>query len=165
MDSMKRFLAMLFTIVAVSVSGLSQVVSSDVITTVGDDYNNQYASMQVSIGESITETISQNGITLTQGFLQTEIIVKPTVIDELQLAIVNVYPNPVEHSVKIDFGGNPYENYMYEFFDNRGQKLIQGKVSEKITEIPLIQFVSGVYMLRIYSAKSNVNQSFIMEKK
>ncbi len=143
---------------------MSQIVSSDAIVTSGDNYENRYATMQVTIGELITETIASNGITLTQGFQQTDIIVKPTSISNIQIAVVNVYPNPTENSIKINFQANSYESCIYELFDNNGQKLMQEKIKDNITDIPLTQFVAGIYILKVYSTKSNINQSFVIEK-
>ena len=109
MEIMKKFLFW-FVGVLVSLVGAIQVVSSNVVSSAGDNYQNNYATMQVTIGEIITETISENGVTMTQGFQQTDIIVRPEFVDERLISIVNVYPNPAVHSIKIDFGVNPFDD-------------------------------------------------------
>lgn len=163
MEIMKKFLFW-FVGVLVPLVGATQVVSSNVVSSAGDNYQNNYATMQVTIGEIITETISENGVTMTQGFQQTDIIVKPEIVDEQSISIVNVYPNPAVHSIKIDFGGNPFDDCVFELLNNKGQRLMSASIRENITEIPLSQFVAGIYHLRVHSTKSNYKQSFTIEK-
>lgn len=161
---MKHFLYCLFTLFY-SIYGYSQIISSDIITTSGDNYKNNYATMQITIGEPIIETKSNNEIAITQGFQQTEIIVTPTNTEEQQIANISVYPNPAEHLLKIDFKGNSYNYFVYELFDNTGKCLVKRKITTDITEIPLVHFVSGLYVLKISSLESKKTQNFLIEKR
>lgn len=143
----------------------AQSISSEVITSGGDNYKNNYASMQVTIGEPATETISQNGISLTQGFQQTDIIVTPLSNKNLLPISITVFPNPAENLIKLAFSDEVTPNSKYELYDNTGKLLAQSILLNQISEIPLYNFVSGTYILKVFSSNNDLNMSFTILKK
>ncbi len=74
-------------------------------------------------------------------------------------ADIMVYPNPASNNINVcvfDFENN----YKYGIFNTQGKLLIEGNISEKITNIDLNFLNTDVYIIRIYNNDSNNTKSF-----
>ena len=127
---------------------LAQTTTPEVITTGGDSYSQIFGKMDVTIGESITETFSANDIKLTQGFQQCNYYVIS--IEEEENEGFKVYPNPTIDELNIEWDIN--ENVMIFLYDMKGKLLYNG-IMQKISRISLANYATGAYLLRLDSEK------------
>ncbi|OJJ17290.1 hypothetical protein BKI52_31815 [marine bacterium AO1-C] len=80
----------------------------------------------------------------------------------LQTQVVNIYPNPAQHQVKIPLN-NPQIKQI-EVLDIRGKVLFQKQpVSEEIMEISLKMLKSGVYFIRISLPQQVIVQKLLIK--
>lgn len=144
----------------------SQTISSDVISSGGGYLTNSYSSMSITIGEPITETISNNGITLTQGFQQSDYNI--TEIEELnsENIKVTIFPNPATDLINLKLEAEYSENLSFEIFDITGNEILKNNLEKGITqkEIDFSSKPAGVYILKIHNETGTFNKTVKIEK-
>ena len=158
---------LLIIILVLSFSNIfSQTLSPEIITTSGCYYTNPYASLSVTIGEPITETISDSAIILTQGFQQSSYVI--TVIEEIlsDNFKVKVYPNPATDYINIDFNTKDNYDFLIQLSDANGKILLKENVqSESFSKkINLNIYATGTYFLRLTSEKGNFSKTYKIVK-
>ncbi|MEM6845458.1 MAG: cellulase family glycosylhydrolase [Bacteroidota bacterium] len=90
-------------------------------------------------------------------------VLDPSVFEEIITALpspanaetemgITTYPNPASELVKIV--GKPTQRYDYQLMNTAGQTLYQATFSET-TEVSLVSFKSGMYLLRVTDAQGN----------
>ena len=84
-----------FILLLISVTGYSQDIQQQVIASAGDQYNNASASVSWTVGETVTATLTNSSIHLTQGFQQGNLTVSSLVEQDMLDFSLKVYPNPV----------------------------------------------------------------------
>ncbi len=117
-----------------------------------------------TIGEPITETVTDGTTTLTQGFQQSKLTV--TAIDELRETgvEVKVYPNPTQDFVTIHFS-KTMEKPMYMLFDLSGKLLVQKNIESTDAKIDMTRFAEGAYILKLNHRGSQPLQTFKIIKR
>jgi len=144
----------------------SQTISSDVISSGGGYFVNSYSSMSITIGETVTETISNNGITLTQGFQQNDYNI--TEIEELNTENINVtiFPNPATDLINLKLVAEYSENLSFEIFDITGREILKNNLEKGITqkEIDFSSKPAGIYILKIHNEVGTFNKTVKIEK-
>jgi hypothetical protein len=137
------FTLLLLTIVTTGVWA-QQVVSSAGASATGTN-----VQLSWNIGEPVIETFTGTSAILTQGLLQTRLVVTaldPMVFPELTLM---VYPNPVSTSLSLHIQGDIPKDLSFRLFDLNG-KLLQLKKIEILPEIIHMEnFAQGVYLLKV----------------
>jgi len=143
--------------------GSTGTLKPDVVTTAGGFYTNSAGSLSWTLGEPVSETVSDTGNTLTQGFQQGSYSVI-SVVDELaQPAMeISVYPNPVSsllniksdssdpfHSVVLDMQGNIVNEQSFE--DGQGQ-------------IDLRKLSDAIYLLEVFDMDGSRIKVFKIQK-
>ena len=136
-------------------TGFCQILSPTVITTAGDEYSNSYAKMSVTIGEPVTETVTNNGTTLTQGFQQGVYYVVNVEENIISGINTNIYPNPVTNIMNIEITGVK-ENVLLTLVDANGKYLLNENYesNELIHTIDFSKYSTGSYFIKIALEKS-----------
>lgn len=148
----------LFTIFFAGVlNSNSQTISPELISPAGDHFSkNGVGSLSWSIGEVVTETLTNGSLIITQGFHQTY---KPTSSNvNVPLFEAKVYPNPTSDwiNVKSKIGGV----CLIKIIDTHGKlalPVINSNQSNNM--INLSDLSSGTYILQI------INKEFQSEFK
>ncbi len=73
---------------------------------------------------------------------------------------INIYPNPVEDILNIDYKTYP-ENTAIEIFDMFGKTIRRFDLNDTKTQIDMSDFISGGYVVKITNSKRNYSQIFI----
>ena len=120
--------------------------AQDIIATSGDYQETANGSLSWTIGEPVTETVS-NGNILTQGFQQSRIIV--SAILELNTSKINVsiFPNPTNEFVKIVSSEN--DDYKIQLFNINGKLLVEKQINKTDNTINMREFTNGTYLLKV----------------
>lgn len=119
--------------------------AQEVIATQGDSFSNAVGSLDFTIGETIVETFKSSSNIITQGFHQSSISVIPTGIADLD-HLIKVFPNPTSDILIIDTGG--IQGLSYQLIDAKGIVLLNKALSFESSEIDLITYAGGMYLLR-----------------
>jgi len=123
------------------------------------------AGVEVSwtIGEPITETVTDGTTTLTQGFQQSKLTV--TAINDIQISGVEikVYPNPTSDYVTVHFS-KAMEKPIYLLFDLSGRLIEQKNIETTDAKIDMTGYAGGSYILKLNSGQQPL-QSFKIIKR
>ena len=123
------------------------------------------AGVEVSwtIGEPITETVTDGTTTLTQGFQQSKLTV--TAINDIQITGVEikVYPNPTSDYVTVHFS-KMMEKPTYLLFDLSGRLIEQKKIESTDAKIDMTGYAGGSYILKLNNGRQPL-QSFKIIKR
>jgi hypothetical protein len=165
---MARGIKILFLVIFGSWGNLySQQLSNQVIVSAAGVVSTANLSFSQTIGESITEIITSNNFTLTQGFQQPGI--KLTVVNPPNGNGVNAYPNPATDYIKIEVFGETARTFLIEVFNISGntkyiEKLAFDDKFHFIKEIDVTDFALGIYLVRVTSEDKLISRTFKIEK-
>jgi hypothetical protein len=144
-------LIIIMLLCALHVQGQQQVVSS-----AGNFHANASGSISWTLGELAVETLSTANNILTQGFQQSRL----TVTGMGDIAILDyeivVFPNPASDHIIIRTDKEQHENLHYQLYDLSGKIILQNKILETETTIPVNHLKSAVYLLRIIEGNRQV---------
>lgn len=96
-----------------------QYLSPEVLVSAGGEYSNNFASMSITVGETVTETLTSQHFILTQGFQQSG-YVPGSNVDERKENRIGFYPNPFVSILNICLNENPHCSYRFEIIDSKG---------------------------------------------
>jgi len=152
----------LFSIFLLFIAGNS--TAQKVVATNGGTATVNGYEISWTIGEPITETVTDGTTTLTQGFQQSKLTV--TAIDELlETGIeIKVYPNPTQDFVTIHFT-KTMERPSYLLFDLSGRLLEQKNIESTDAKVNMIGYAEGAYILKLIHRGSQPLQTFKIVKR
>lgn len=158
---MKKFY--LLFLWGISLCAEAQTISSAVIASGGNFVTTSTASLSSTIGQSFAGSVTQNNITLHQGFQislsDTEIVT--AVVDEK--LTLNIFPNPTTQQLFIE-GGNELASYSFEFIDFSGRTLpVEQTKTKKSVALNLSDLQPALYLLRIHTPKGIVQTISILK--
>ncbi|HXP52829.1 MAG TPA: T9SS type A sorting domain-containing protein [Bacteroidia bacterium] len=143
--------------------GTTTTLKPDVVTTTGGFYSNSAGSLSWTMGEPISETVSDTSNTLTQGFQQGAYSVV-SVVDEIAPPTINisVYPNPVTSflNIKSD-SGDPFRA---EVIDLQGNIVYEQAVENGQGQIDINNLPDAMYLLGVYDKNGNRIKVFKIQK-
>jgi len=129
---MKSLLFISFLLIVISFHTKAQ----EVISSGGDYYENADISVSWTIGEPITETISNSSNILTQGFHQSKLTVS-----------ISLFPNPTQDFVNLKVGD--YANLTFQLYSFNGKLIQTNKLFSENTEIKMNSLSASAYFLKI----------------
>ena len=117
-----------------------------------------------TIGEPITETVTNGTTILTQGFQQSKLTV--TAVSELLNSEIKlkVFPNPTNDFVLIQFN-KTIENSDYTLFNLTGKILKSKQINSTETRLDLSNYASGQYILKLTKNSTQPLQTFKIIKR
>ena len=142
----------------------SKTKAQEVIATSGNHYENNEIQISWTLGEPVIETLSNENSTLTQGFHQSKLIV--TAINEVSVPGVNItaYPNPTSDILKVEVKNVSGQDLIYTLYSPDGRMLVQKQMESDISEIPMYNYVSATYFLKV-SSSNTVLKTFKIVKR
>lgn len=141
---MKKSFYGLIVLIATSMYAKGQ--TPEAVASAGGSGASNQASVDWTLGEVITETLSYENGFVTQGLHQHAAIEITTDIAMVGLE-VNVYPNPTSEGISIDTENLPSVN-MY-LLDMRGHILWEKQKPSPIELLDLSGYASGNYLLQV----------------
>jgi len=115
------------------------------------DCDNGNAPITSETSQTFTPTVSGNyAVVVTEGGCSGTSAcetVNVSSIDNLELSLVELYPNPTSDVVKVVLKGNEPVNYIVTSAD--GKKVMSGKSASSTFNVDLSQQPAGIYMLTI----------------
>jgi hypothetical protein len=143
--------------------GGNPTLKPDVVTTTGGYYANSAGSLSWTMGEPISETVSDSNNTLTQGFQQGSYFVV-SVVDELAKPSINisVYPNPVTSLLNIK--SNSSDPLRAELVDLQGRTVYEQVFENGQGQIDISNRSDAMYILGVYDNNGNRIKVFKIQK-
>jgi hypothetical protein len=132
--------------------------AQSVLAASGNNAVGTGGSVSYSIGQTVYSTVSGTNGTVSQGVQQPiEISVVTGIQDATAIILeIYVYPNPATDFVKLVIENYEIDDLSYQLSNIDGKLLHMRKIESNETLIPLDNFLSGVYFLRITDAKGDI---------
>ena len=126
--------------------------------------NNIHFNQSIGQQSAVNGTVSNNDITLRQGFQQPVFRVEKRDFSEINELRLELYPNPFRYDISVKFSQNPSKLIKVSLFDMRG-KLIKSIDFEPQIEItiPCSDIKAGNYILNIESENKKYNANIIKQ--
>ena len=118
--------------------------SQDVISNQGDSYTDSSASIDFTIGEVVTSTVSNSERTLTQGFHQTNWSFV-SIENHVPNYEAIIFPNPTDDFLNIK--AISFKNVKYSLFDEMGKLVFNGTLYSEKTSLDVSKLHTGLYSL------------------
>lgn len=139
---MKKKALIAFSLVVVSTTAFGQ----EVISSQGNSYANSSGSIDFTIGEVVTNTVTNGTNDLTQGFHQTTW--QFVELDEFDANfLVFIFPNPTQDVLTIQAAA--YEGVMFVLTDARGRVVMKDVLMGELTPLDVASFEVGTYNLSL----------------
>lgn len=140
---------------------IAQELNPSVISTGGETFIASGCSLDFVIGEIVTESYTNQGVMLTQGFLQgtgEELAINEQTIGADD---IDVYPNPSDDMVYIMCKAIDKPIHI-EIIDMHGSVVLAVQLKNNPMAVSLKQLNPGLYMMRlIFSEHNFVNKKII----
>lgn len=127
--------------------------SQNVISSQGDSYIDSSASIDFTIGEVVTSTVTNSERSLTQGFHQTNWSFV-SIENHVPSYEAIVFPNPTEDFLNIK--AVSFKNINYSLFDEMGKLVLSGTLYSKKTSLDVSKLHTGLYSLVLNSTENKL---------
>ena len=123
--------------------------------------------LEWTLGEASIGAVSSAERLYTVGFHQPVLLIAQPKMEEISKAAgITVFPNPVKDKLKVELVRTNSDNITLVLSDMHGRTILQKVVYgiSNMTEIPFIQLLPGVYLLRAYDASKKLINTFKITK-
>jgi hypothetical protein len=160
---MRKTLLTLFFLTLIFSFVNAQVKEIETISAGGGSSKNENLELSWTLGQLVIVTGELNENSVTQGFHQTIIQITITNLnDDLNEFQYNVFPNPVDEVLTIEFPEK--KDFEYSIFNENGELVISGKLTDIRNHINLSQLYRGTYILYVKDQNSNKLSSYKISK-
>ena len=120
------------------------------LTSGGDSVGGSDGSFSYSAGQVFYNTYEGSGGRIIQGmqFLISETILSTFPFPESSIEAI-IYPNPSDVSVVLILKNLPSATFSFSMCDLQGRSLVSGRLTNQRTKIPLTDFSTGSYVLKV----------------
>ena len=142
---------------------IAQELNPSVISTGGETFIASGCSLDFVIGEIVTESYTEQGVMLTQGFLQgtgEELAINEQTIGADD---IDVYPNPSDDMVYIMCKAID-KPIRIEIINMQGSMVLSVQFSNNPMAVSLKQLNPGLYMMRLLFSEHNFISKKIIKK-
>ena len=174
---MKHLLYLLLCLMLLS-SGLNaQSISRSVISTAGESSQGKSITLDWTLGEMATSTLTHDAGLLTEGFQQPSIQVELIAPAELPVPVhgetahfealeINAYPNPVSYSLWVETNSSLSENGILQLVDAQGSIHLQQELSldQSKSELDMATLASGSYYLIVRNEEGAILKTLKVTK-
>lgn len=156
----------LLTLAAFALFGAlkAQTVMPQVVSSAGGSGQNAQGSLDWTIGEPVTATVSDGTSTLTQGFQQPTLLIATAQNENSELVNLLVYPNPTADYVSLKFDQTTETQYNFKVFDAAGKLVSEGKATSANPRISFQGLASGQYTISLLSPNSKTQNISIIKQ-
>lgn len=157
----KSLLLISFCFISFSIFSQNQ----EVLTTQGGytEFDNG-ESMSWTLGEIAIETISNDELTLTQGFQQSTLsytVISTSVNSALQIEL-SVFPNPTSEVLNLKSEIAP--DMKYQLFDKSGKMVLFNDIENTTETINMAELKASTYILRVIQNQEQLKSFQIIKK-
>ena len=126
---------------------LAQSVSPEVMATAGAHFAIPSIQISWTLGEPITQTLTNSSAQLTQGFQQSNISVVGTSDYDFSYS-VSAFPNPTIDVVRIVLSDNVSEGSL-SIVDPTGKTILVKDITESEFQLDFAGYAQGTYLLNL----------------
>jgi len=162
---MKQVLTIILFSLAIS-NLYCQKLSPEVISSSGSSIVVSNVSLEWTLGEVTTETCSQSGKILTQGFHQTKLKVEGIENGLSFFVRIAAYPNPASEYITIEWMPGVGSGLKIQVLNVLGEKIIEANAEMGLNQqkIDFRDIAAGSYILKVNSSEGKLLKSFVIIK-
>jgi hypothetical protein len=150
------------TILVLAMLSLQLAKAQEAVLSSGDFQKNNSGSISYSIGETVTETVSGNGTTLTQG-MQQPILSVTTLTENIAFKIdISAFPNPASDYLILK--SKDFKGLTVALYDVSGKVLINRNLEKEETQIDFRHYAASTYILKITQNNQEIKSFTIIKK-
>jgi len=139
------------------------ISAQEVLSSVGDSFNNGNLQVDFTLGELTTETYS-SGIKMTQGFNQP--LLAPSSILELELDSYELFPNPAKDWVQINLDEHQNKSGWATIMDLQGRIVARQDLNDvSNARIAIDHLGAGSYLLQLSINEDNQSYKPVLIQK
>lgn len=139
---------LLYILLLTTLGANAQSISSKIVSCYGLSSANSVAQTDVTIGETITNTMSNGNNTLTSGFHQTKLIVT-TIKENESTNHYQFYPNPVNEVLNFNFTNSNNEPVGLQLLDINGKILYNKQNITTNEQLSFSDKANGQYIIKV----------------
>ena len=130
--------------------GITRLQAQEAEMTAGGNAIGSNGSISYSLGQVAYLSVSNSSGSVNQGVQQPYefFIVGVNETNDISLEL-SVYPNPTNSNVTLSSKNPIFDNRYYQLFDSNGKLLLNQKLTEKITLIPMESLPTSTYILKV----------------
>jgi hypothetical protein len=140
----------------------AQSLSPELVATSGKSYSSANSTMEYSLGEVVTSSLTDGSNQLTQGFHQPEIHFF-SIEKETSEFTFSLYPNPTDQYVTV--ASTTEAELQVHIYAASGQAIEMSQVFTQQITLDLQTMVSGSYIMVITDASGNRLKNYTIIKK
>lgn len=162
---MNKLVVILISILTLEGYANAQSVTPSVVASAGDFFSNTSGSVSWTLGEPMGETYSSSSNWLTQGYQQTWDI--GTSVTSPSPVNADLYPNPTNDIVNIQFGADASGEYVIEVYNTLGQMLNSSQFAATPSaraEVSLSDYSDGIFFITVRKNDGSTNSTFKINK-
>jgi hypothetical protein len=152
------------TLIISLLTSTMMLTAQEVVSSGGTHASGSGVSLSWTIGEPVSETLTNGTYTLTQGFHQSRL--SATAVDDILIPGVSlaVYPNPFSSVLQVKVGEGDFSQLQYSLLSLDGKVLLSNKLTKTLSQIDMQSFASGSYLLRIHGKTGEPVKTFKVVK-
>ena len=142
------------TVMVVTLAIQAQELTRSVIAVDGGEVRNSHLTLNWTLGQTATETVSADGMILTQGFQQPTLVIERQTPSTVSPGFdVDIYPNPATSEINEQPRAELETKYEVIITDVTGQVLttIRSDSSLGNTTVNVAQYPGGTYFITVIS--------------
>lgn len=158
---MKKLIVLLNLLLCTGISCHAQANPPDVFSSAGGEGTDGNSHLSWTIGEPITETVSDGTNSLTQGFHQPWVEITTDVEDAIGSGSgISVFPNPTRHVLHVVYADETPAEDRLELMDAQGRLVHQGRIRSTSTDLDVTKYAPGNYFLRLLGEEGVTKRTF-----
>jgi hypothetical protein len=130
------------------------------VNSSGADAIGSGGKIAFSIGQVFYTTNSAINGSIAQGIQQAYEIFSLGMVPSSLEFNVTIFPNPTSENITIELDDTFNQKLSYQFFDEKGSQLNEGKIVEHKTELTMKNLPSAIYFLKILDQELKIIRSF-----
>ncbi len=134
---------------------LSNVHAQEGTVPAGGNASGPEGTVSYTIGSICYTTIGDASTTITQGIQQPYEILVVNGIEEKNISLGSVYPNPTADYVTLSLTGD-MQNMAYTLSDINGKTIRQQTLVKPQTNIAMASLANGPYLIKVYNNKKQL---------
>ncbi|MFC5047192.1 T9SS type A sorting domain-containing protein [Aquimarina hainanensis] len=127
--------------------------AQEVLSTQGNTYTNDLIHLDFTIGELVTQTLSDGANEVTQGFHQTNwnLVDQEDFGSNLEIVL---FPNPINDELNIHM--KVYKNVTYSIYDALGKRVLHSALFTEKTFIDTGHLSAGFYSILLMTGEEKL---------
>jgi hypothetical protein len=134
---------------------LSKVHAQEGIMPAGGNAAGPEGTVSYTIGAICYTTIEDGSTIITQGIQQPYEILIVNGVDEKNITLGSVYPNPTADYVTLSLTGD-MQNMAYTLSDMKGKTIREQSLTKPQTNIAMASLANGPYLIKVYNDKKQI---------